>query len=348
MKTVFVYAGRRLRILSDIEAGKAPDTGLLGQNHLAALGIESAVHEPRLPLPDRSGALHRAAWNLREVGLPWEVGDADAVCTPLVNVFPLAARLRRRLDVLLFNMSLCTTLERSRGLRRALLATSVRSAAAVVCFAEAQRERLVAQTGIAPERVHTVLLGVDERFYTPAAPPENGYVLAVGRDMGRDYATFLRAVEGLGPPAVLVASARNLAGLDVPAGVEVRLDVSYEELRSLYAGAACVVIPTRREEYRYGADCSGQTVLVDAMAMGRPIVLTERATLREYVDEGRSALTVPPEDPAALRAALERLLGDRAFAESLGRNAREDVERRHTTRLFAEQLAAILHSLGRA
>ncbi len=342
MKAVFVYAGRRLRILSDIEAGRAPDTGLLGQNHLAALGIDASIHEPRLRLPGKGGPLHRAAWNLREVGLPWEVGDADAVCTPLVNVFPLAARLRRRLHVLLFNMSLCTTYERSEGLRRRLLAASVRSASAVVCFAEAQRERLVAQTGIAPERVHTVLLGVDERFYTPSPPPGDGYVLAVGRDLGRDYATFLRAVEGLGLPAVIVASARNLAGLDVPTSVEVRLDVSYEELRSLYAGAACVVIPTRREEYRYGADCSGQTVLVDAMAMGRPIVLTERATLREYVDDGRSALTVPPEDPGALRAALERLLGDRGLAESLGAAARQDVELRQTTRLFAERLAAIL------
>ena len=48
-----------------------------------------------------------------------------------------------------------------------------------------------------------------------------------------------------------------------------------------------MVLPTRREGYRYGADCSGQTVLLDAMAMGRPVVASERSTLSDYVRESR-------------------------------------------------------------
>ena len=124
-------------------------------------------------------------------------------------------------------------------------------------------------------------------------------MLAVGRDMARDYGTFARAVDGLDARAIIVASERNLTDVKVPENVELRLDVSYPELRELYAGAACVVLPTRREGYHYGADCSGQTVLLDAMAMGRPVVASERSTLSDYVRDPETALIVPAEDPPA-------------------------------------------------
>jgi glycosyltransferase involved in cell wall biosynthesis len=345
VKVAFVYAGRRLSILPEIEAGRAPDTGLLGENHLAEHGIDASVHEPALRLPGRDGPLHRAAWNLRELPVPWEVRDADAVCTSLVNLLPLTARLRPGLRSLLFNISFCTTYDRRGGAGRRALAASVRSVAAVVCFAEAQRERLIAQTGVSPERVHTLLLGVDDSFYAPRPPPGEGYVLAVGRDEGRDYATFSSALAGLPVQAIIVASRRNLAGLDLPANVEVRLDLPYPELRDLYAGARLVVVPTRRAEYGFGADCSGQTVLLDTMAMGRPAVVTERATLREYVTDGVTGVLVPPEEPEALREAVRALLDDRSRAETIGAAGRRAVEERHTTRLFAARLAETLFNL---
>ena len=107
----------------------------------------------------------------------------------------------------------------------------------------------------------------------PSAPgPRGGDVLAVGRDMARDYSTFAGALDGLDARAIIVASERNLTDVKLPDNVELRLDVSYPgSFRELYTGAACVVLPTRREGYHYGADCSGQTVLLDAMAMGRPV-----------------------------------------------------------------------------
>ena len=349
MRVAFVYANPRWALLEEIAAGRAPDTGLLGQNHLADFGIEATIHHPGLRRRERaSGALHRLTWNLRELALPWELGRADVAVTPLASLFPLAARLRRRPRAVLLNISLCTAWERGSTVRRRALAASVRSAAAVVCFAGTQRERLIAQTGADPARVHAVLLGVDADFYTPRPPPDGGYVLAVGRDLARDYATFGPALEGLPARGVVVASERNLAGVTLPPNVETRLDVSYEDLRDLYAGAACVVIPARRAEYRYGADCSGQTVLLDATAMGRPVVVTERGTLAEYVRPGETAIPVPPEDPKALRAAIAGVLGDREGAERIGAAARGLVEERHTTQRFAERLAGILRSVDAA
>jgi glycosyltransferase involved in cell wall biosynthesis len=347
VKVAFVYANPRALLLEEIAAGRAPDTGLLGQNHIAREGVEAVIHRPRLRRRERrAGLLHRITWNARELTVPWELGEADVACSSLVNLMPLAARVRGRPRTLVFNVSICTTYQRRGRAGRRALAASVNAACRIVCFAEAQRERLLEQTGVAEERVSTLLLGVDERFFRPGSPPADGYVLAVGRDLARDYATFVDAVQALPRRAILVASSRNLVGVATPPNVEVRLDVDYPELRDLYAGAACVVIPTHPEGHPHGADCSGQTALLDAMAMGRPVVVSERRTLREYATNGVNALTVPPADPTALRAAVEEMLADRDQAEALGAAARTAIEMRHTTTLFAARLAEILRPLA--
>jgi glycosyltransferase involved in cell wall biosynthesis len=341
---VFLYHRRpRERLLAQVAAGEAPDTGLLGSNHLSHLGIDATVQTPRWQLEHyRGGGLRRLAWNAREVPAPWELGEADVACSFWVKLFPLMARLRGRPAVIAFNVYLCTSYLRSPPSRRRLQQAALRSSAGVVCFATAQRERLLNLYDLSAERVHVVPFGVDDRFYRPQEAPEDGYVLAVGADLARDYATLSRAVERLDAKVILVASQRTASGMKLPANTELRMKVGYPELRRLYAGAACVVLPTRREGHPYGADCSGQTVMLDAMAMGRPVVASQRSTLSDYVRDGETALIVPPEDPPSLRSALERLLGDRQLAQATGAAGRRRVEEHFTTRQVAERLAPII------
>jgi glycosyltransferase involved in cell wall biosynthesis len=341
VRAAFVFQNPRAALAAAVAAGEAPDSTLLGQNHLAALGIDARLHDPALT---RGGSAGRLRWSLREVVLPWELRWADAVFTPLGRLFPLVARLRPRLRVVVVNYDLCTTYVRSKRLRRALLRTSVRSCDAVVCLAEAQRAQLLAQTGIAADRAVTVPLGIDAAFFTTGDAPAGGrpVVLSVGKDLARDFATFCAAVAGLDVEARLVTHPRMLAKLDVPPNVTVLQRLSDTELRDEYARATCVVLPQRRDGYPYGSEAGGLTALLEALAMGRPVVATDRAVLRDYVVEGETALVVAPEDPAALRAALERVLGEPALAESLGRNARAAVEARFTTERFAADLAPIL------
>jgi glycosyltransferase involved in cell wall biosynthesis len=81
------------------------------------------------------------------------------------------------------------------------------------------------------------------------------------------------------------------------------------------------------------------------MAMGKPIVASDRAILHDYVDDGVDAILVPPEDPVALRDAVELVLADPERAHSLGAAARARVERSHTSPGFAAQLAPLLRSV---
>jgi glycosyltransferase involved in cell wall biosynthesis len=115
-------------------------------------------------------------------------------------------------------------------------------------------------------------------------------------------------------------------------------------LRELYAGAACVVIPQRRPDYPYGSEGGGLTSLLESMAMARPTVISDRPILHDYVTDGENAVVVPPEDPAALAAAIERVLADPG---SLGAAARLRVEAELTTRHLAERLVPILRAAAR-
>jgi glycosyltransferase involved in cell wall biosynthesis len=347
VRVAYVFANPRRELAAEVAEGRAADTTLHGQNHLAALGFDTWIHDPlltRRPLP---GLLGRGAWYLRELTLPWELREADVVLSVLGMLFPLAARPRRRLRVVVLNFGVNLIYARADRARRRLLRAALRSAAAIVCLGESQRLELLELTGLDPARVHTVLGAVDAAFFTPQPrPPGEPYVLAIGKDLARDYATLSEAIRPLGVRCEIVAHPRNLVGVELPPHARVRDGLAWDALRDLYAGAACVVVPQRRDGYPYGSEGGGLTAILEGMAMAQPTIVSERAILAEYVEAGRTALVVPPEDPVALRETIERALGDEGLAGALGAAARADIEARLTTPHEAERLAPLFHELA--
>ena len=91
------------------------------------------------------------------------------------------------------------------------------------------------------------------------------------------------------------------------------------ELGRWYERAAVVVVPSRREGYG--------VVAREAMAWGRPVVASAVGGLPDAIENEVTGLLVPPGDVAALRAAIERLLGEAGLRERLGSAAREKARR---------------------
>src|ERR671933_2278225 len=125
-RAAYVFPNSRRDLIAQHEAGEAPDTHLLGLNHLLSFGIDAEAREPALD--DRAPFLPtRVRWHLRELTLPWELRDVDAVFTPLANLIPLTTRLRGgRPPVLVYNFGLNTILRRARAARRRLLTAALR------------------------------------------------------------------------------------------------------------------------------------------------------------------------------------------------------------------------------
>ena len=105
------------------------------------------------------------------------------------------------------------------------------------------------------------------------------------------------------------------------------------ELGPWYERAAVVVAPSRREGYG--------VVPREAMAWARPVVATAVGGLVDAVEDGVTGLLVPPGDTAALRAAVERLLGDAELRARLGAAAREKAQRELSFDVAAERLQAV-------
>jgi glycosyltransferase involved in cell wall biosynthesis len=85
------------------------------------------------------------------------------------------------------------------------------------------------------------------------------------------------------------------------------------------------------------------TKLFEYMAIGRPIVASALEQIGEVLEDGRTAVLVPPGDPEALARAIARVVGTEDRGRSLGAAAREEAILRHT---WDERARAILAHLA--
>jgi len=138
----------------------------------------------------------------------------------------------------------------------------------------------------------------------PDDPPHILYVGRLSEEKG--VPELLEATVGL--RRVIVGDGPLRDGIPEAVGF-----VGPSMLGPYFGRAAIVVCPSRREGYG--------VVAREAMAYGRPVVASAVGGLAEAVEDGVTGLLVPPGDQGALRAALERLLADRALRDRLGEAA---------------------------
>jgi glycosyltransferase involved in cell wall biosynthesis len=156
--------------------------------------------------------------------------------------------------------------------------------------------------------VRVIPSGVElpERVGTEAEPAEVLYAGRLSAEKG--VLELLDAAEGLN----LVVAGDGPLRDRIPFA---RGFVPHDELQQLYARAAVIACPSRREGF--GVAC------LEAMAHGRPVVATRVGGLLDLVVDGETGILVPPRDPPALRSALERLLADPDLRRKLGSAGRD-------------------------
>ncbi len=127
-------------------------------------------------------------------------------------------------------------------------------------------------------------------------------------------------IAGDGPLRAELAAAASAAGL----GDVLRGALPHEQVRELFRRASVFCLPC---VVASSGDRDGlPTSVLEAMALGVPVVTTDVNGLSETVIDGETGLSVPEHDPAALADALERVLGDPELATRLADQARAHVE----------------------
>ncbi len=149
----------------------------------------------------------------------------------------------------------------------------------------------------------------------PAIAPKNGYALAIGRS-NRDYDFLINAWENINYPLVIISD--TYKG-ESPSNANVRIlrNVAGAESYPWIANCNAMIIPIDD-----GAICSGDTVLLNALAMKKKVLVTAPSTLAEmYIVSGENALAVQKEKSAFEKAVLDMLFSD--TYDFLGEKARE-------------------------
>lgn len=224
--------------------------------------------------------------------------------------------------------------------RLAVTRLALRRMAGVFTQCSAMADPLIEEFGVPVERLHTVRLGIDADHFTPRSIPEgHPIVFSVGDDRMRDHDTLVAALSTthMRMPRMQVELATTLpVDLAPSLGVVHRRRMD-QAVRDCYARAMVVAValhPTRQG--------SGLTVILETMASGRPLVVTDNPGLSDYVRHGETGLLVPPNDPRAMAAAVESLLADPAKAHSMGMRGRQVVEELFTSRHMADDIDAVL------
>lgn len=86
-------------------------------------------------------------------------------------------------------------------------------------------------------------------------------------------------------------------------------------------------------------------VIVEGMLAGRPVIATREGGPAEIIEDGTTGLLVPAGDPAALQAALERVLGDQATATALGRRGEQQARSSFSTGQMISGVRAVVESV---
>ena len=242
----------------------------------------------------------------------------------------------------------------------------VRQADAIICCSEFIRCRFLQTGSYPPDRVFVVHNGVDLSRFANANGDELRrrwgiradellilYAGAIAWEKGVIHLVrALQRLRGRTAMRLMVAGASDLwQSPDAPPGRVDRYEqevqaaseglpvhwlgsVPHGEMGKVYQAADICVCPSVWDDPH-------PTVVVEAMAAGRPVIGSAVGGIPETVVAGETGLLIPPGDPAALAAALQQLLAAPDQREAMGRRGRMRAAAHFTWGAAAERIERI-------
>ena len=247
--------------------------------------------------------------------------DVEALVFAFVRAMPSAAQPRLVFVPFIFTQRASASVNRARLLYYRFVMRRVSCAVCHSLLEVARYQEVFAGCG-----VHFVF--VPWGGYVPSAaeiiakvpaPPSDGLprVVSAGKS-GRDYPTLAKAVADLPCHLTIICNAAAPRGGGVASSqVEVLQDTFGVDYLARLMRADVVAVPLQVEDIS-----AGQMVIIQAMALGRPLVVTRTPTIGDYLQHEDTALLVPRGDIPAMAAAIRCLLDDSEAAAALGRRAK--------------------------
>ena len=207
----------------------------------------------------------------------------------------------------------------------------------IVSFSIEKKASLINKFSVSEKKIHFIPPGVDTSFFKPKKTKNEFDLVAIGRDVGRDYQSLFKAIKKLNISALVICDPKNLTGLTIPGNVQVKYSVSYLKVRRAYHNSKIVVVPTLKNSV------SGQINFLEALSCGKPILAADTPALHQTFDPQTTphCLFYKPQNTIDLRKKIKSLLSSRQLQKNLGIQARKTALK-HSSRIFASKVTALI------
>jgi glycosyltransferase involved in cell wall biosynthesis len=208
----------------------------------------------------------------------------------------------------------------------------------VLVYSTSEERLAIDDLSMSAERIQRIYYHADQQFFRPDGTATEPDLVCSAGQLLRDYDCLVDAVREL---PVRLQIAAGSPWIDQPLRPKQALppNVSWGrlnryELRGLYARSSVAVVPILQNHYQ-----TGIATILEMMAMGKCVIATRTFGQTDTIVDGVTGTYVPPNDPVALRSAIQRLLANPEEAARLGRAARKFVEERAGLDLFVTNVA---------
>lgn len=226
-------------------------------------------------------------------------------------------------------------------LKTAALRLVARRALGVLTNSSMEVDTNAERFGLPRDRLRFVPMHGNTPDLLPSALDE-GFILSAGRTL-RDYALLLAAAPLIDRRIVIICGDGDLQRVHLPHNVEVLREIPRALYLERLRRCTLVALPLRPT-----LRSTGQVVMLEAMACGKPVVTTRSPGTTDIVRDGENGRLVPPGDARALAGAVNDLLRREDYAAQLAARAREDLSKLHTFDVHAAAKLAAIAALWNA
>ena len=347
MRVLYLYSGKRKIKKYQGKLGiDYPDTQFYGLNHLKKYGIEAEYQE----LGDfkHFKFLEKfLSFRIKHFLMFFKIKKYDLVFgSSLIYLMPLKIIFRNKTKFILFNIYLNRLIlaNKNKFLKYWLIKFLIKKMDKIICPSNIQKKYLIDNYNFPKKKISFIPLGIDINFHKYISDEKrHDFILSVGSDDGRNYKSVLKTAQ-LCPNLkfVIVCGQKNMVGIEkkeISKNVEIFYYISSKKLRKLYQEARIFLMSTYPDKYNKGADCSGQTVLLDVMASGLPIIANKKDYLSDYAESNREIIITNTNSPLEFKRKIELLLSNNELRINLAQASRKKVEDNFTTKIMAKKLA---------
>lgn len=193
--------------------------------------------------------------------------------------------------------------------------------------------------------------GADSLFYKKLSKPtssnKDGFAVCAGTQ-DRDFDTVIEAFKGLAINLKIYCTPSTAPRLDsLPDNVTVDTSwVPYTKLLEEYVDSTFIIIPIK-DEVKNNGNTLGLTVLLDAIALGKPVAMTYHPYIDIDIEQENIGKWVVNNDVAEWKQKLRELSSDREGLITMGTNAKNLYLTKYNSTQFANEMADLFSTVIR-